>query len=84
MTEYEAINIIRQSLLHAISKHHEFPSDIIHQTSIMAEECGEAIQAANDVMWADGDIEKFKEEVAQTGAMAIRILINLDTKESEK
>lgn len=61
----------------AQEKHPGWPDDIIHQAAIMVEEAGESIQAAIDVYYKGEPIDKLKKEVAQTGAMAIRILINL-------
>lgn len=58
--------------------HPKFPSDPIHQVSIMMEEAGEAVQAANDLGFARGDIKHVKEELVQTAAMCIRVLLNID------
>lgn len=62
---------------------HIFPSDVIHRASIVAEEAGEALQAANSLYHSGkGSLEDVRHELIQTGAMAIRALINLDSMES--
>ncbi|VVB59521.1 Uncharacterised protein [uncultured archaeon] len=61
----------------ARKKHPEFPHDVIHAVSIMAEEAGESVQAANNCMWEHGKVSDLKTELEQTAAMCIRCLINL-------
>ena len=75
MNDYETGHIcgeICNELDHAIKKHPEFPVDLIHQVAIMAEEAGEAIQAANN-----GDAEQVKKELLHTAAMCIRVIQNM-------
>ena len=62
----------------AIKKHQLFPHDIIHMTAIMAEEAGEAVQAANDVVHDGASLEPLRRELAQTAAMCIRCLVHLE------
>lgn len=62
----------------AVEKHPYFPRDIIHMTAIMAEEAGEAIQAANNAVHEGESLEPVRQELAQTAAMCIRCLINLE------
>jgi len=45
-------------------------------TMIMTEECGEAVKAANDFAFSEAPLDGWMKEVAQTGAMALRILIS--------
>jgi hypothetical protein len=79
----EAIQLIMDELVSAEAKHPLFPNDPIHAVAIMAEECGEAVQAAIDFVYQDGiahrqvNRRKLQKELAQTGAMAVRNLINM-------
>ncbi len=70
---------IERVLYDACKKHPSFPSDPVQATAIMAEEAGEAVQAANDVVWHNGDIIKLRKELLHTGAMCVRILCGLDS-----
>lgn len=72
-----AENLIANEFFSAIKKHPDFPKDTIHQVAIMIEEAGEAMQAALDHVYFDGNIEKLRKELAQTGAMCMHCLINL-------
>lgn len=61
-------------------KHPEWTSDACHAASILSEECGEATQAAVDFN-NTGDrkhLEYLEAETIQTGAMCLRLLLNLD------
>lgn len=58
-------------------KHPGWPEDVIHQAAILGEEAGEILKAAIDVHYNNGSIDDLRKEIAQTGAMAIRMLINL-------
>lgn len=62
---------------------HRFPSDQIHRVSVVVEEAGEALQAANSLCHnGKGSIEDIRRELIHTGATAIRALVNLDSMES--
>ena len=78
------IDVIMSELKLAEQKHPGFPGDPIHMAAIMAEEAGESLQAAIDLTYNNGDLAKLIREVAQTGAMAIRVLMNLGVKDEEK
>lgn len=65
---------IEQELEKAKEKHPIFPVSPVERCSIMMEEAGEAVQAANDVMWANGDKEKLKMELRHTACVCVRIL----------
>ena len=71
------IELIFLELELAERKHPGWPDDKIHAVAIMAEESGEAVQAAIDVVYNGGSIEHLKRELAQTGAMCIRALKHL-------
>lgn len=71
------LNMVENEIDYAELKHPGWPTDIVHATAIMMEEAGEAMQAALDVYYKDGDKEQLKKELAQTGAMAMRCLLHL-------
>ena len=68
---------ILRELDKAKKKHPNFPKDRIHQVAIMAEESGEAIQAAIDLIYDKGTIKNLETELLQTAAMCIRTLENM-------
>lgn len=67
-------------LRHAEQKHPDWPTDIVHAVAIMIEEAGETMQAALDNHYAGKPMEQVAKEAAQTGAMALRLLINLESR----
>jgi NTP pyrophosphatase (non-canonical NTP hydrolase) len=78
MNRERVIEMIFAELRHAEDKHHGWPEDKIHAVGILVEEAGEAMQAALDHNYRNGSLDKLKKELAQTGAMAIRALVNLE------
>lgn len=69
-----------QELRRAEQKHPQWTSDAVHAAGILAEESGEAMQAAVDFN-ATGDHDHLvclEAETVQTGAMCLRLLLNLD------
>lgn len=77
MTKYEAMESILKELRLAEEKHPCWPDDIVHAAAILAEETGEVVKDALDVHYVGKSIENLKIELAQVGAMAIRMLLNL-------
>jgi len=71
------ISMIFAELREAEVKFPGWPKDVIHGTAIMIEEAGEAMKAALDLYYGRGDCAKLQKEIAQTGAMAIRLLVYL-------
>ena len=78
MTAYAAVDAMLQELERAKAKHPVWPTDIVHQVAIMVEEAGEALRAVLNSAYEGGNIEEVRREVIQTGAMAIRVLMNLE------
>lgn len=78
MTEYAAVDAMLKELERAKSKHPTWPTDIVHQVAVMVEEAGEALRAVLNSAYEGGNIEEVRREVIQTGAMAIRVLMNLE------
>jgi len=77
MELHEALELFVRELRRAEVMHPEFPSDPIHQIAILSEEAGEAVQAANNYVYERGDREALEREVVESGAMALRVLMNL-------
>lgn len=78
MNDYQkAIMDIKIEIARAETQHPHWPSDIIHQVSIMNEEAGESIKAALDHVYHGQPLEDVRKELIQTGAMVVRCLVNL-------
>lgn len=74
----KAFDEIEVEYLRAIELYPEWPTDLIHQVSIMNEESGETIRAALNHVYHGDDIEDVRDELIQTGAMVLRCLIHLE------
>jgi hypothetical protein len=72
---YEMIH----ELYRAEKKFPQWPKDPVHGAGIMAEEAGEALQAALDFYYGRGDSKKLKKEIIHTLAMAARFLMNFES-----
>jgi len=72
------LNDILKELERAEKLHPDWPTDTIHQMSIVSEECGEATQAANNHVYHDQPIHNVRKELIHTGAMVVRMLKNLN------
>ncbi|HDL7014692.1 TPA: hypothetical protein PXN82_003832 [Yersinia enterocolitica] len=76
---YEPISTeIIDEAIRASSIHPDWPTDALHAVSILTEESGELMKAAIEYHYNNGDIEAVREEAVQTGAMALRVLLNID------
>lgn len=76
-----------QELAVAEAAHPVWSNDAVHAASILTEEAGEVAQAANDFNELGGrDCARaaMRAEAVQTGAMALRFLLNLDGFECHK
>ena len=80
MTAYAAVDAMLQELERAKVKHPTWPTNTLEQVAVLAGEAGETLQAALHFVEGRGDIERVRAEAIQTGAMAIRVLINLELK----
>lgn len=72
--ETKIIKLILLEKYRAETIHPHWPSDIIHQVAIVAEESGEAVRAALNFEYEDGSLQYLQEELIQTAAMCIRCL----------
>lgn len=55
-----------------------FPADPIHMLAVMAEESGEAVRAALNMVYHGGSVDEVRKELVQTGAMVLRCLEGLE------
>jgi len=77
MSPNEALEILFRELRFAEKKHPGWPEDPVHAVAILVEEAGEAMKEALDVHYRGKENGDLIKELAQTGAMAIRALLNL-------
>ncbi|HEN3291072.1 TPA: hypothetical protein U5D59_000441 [Yersinia enterocolitica] len=78
-TSYALISAeIIDEAIRATYIHPKWPTDALHAVSILTEESGELMKAAIEYHYNNGDIEAVREEAIQTGAMALRVLLNID------
>lgn len=75
-----ALVSILTELNSAIEKHPQWPKDNIHSAAIVCEEAGELIRAALQVQYENGKFHHMHDEAIQTGAMALRFLIETKKK----
>ena len=78
LSRRKAVNFILDELEMAKLKHPTWPATLMGQTMKVAEEALEVVQAANHVDEGTGNIDKVRIELAHTGAMCIRMLMNLE------
>lgn len=71
------IDAIFTELGRAQRLHPVWPTDLIHAAAILAEESGEVVKAANNHIHHGGSLDEVRTELVQTGAMVLRMLINL-------
>ena len=75
------VAMIREELAKAKRKHQSYPRDLFEQVSIITEECGEVAKACLEYLREPSKKvtpEHIRVELAQLGAMAIRMLENLN------
>lgn len=82
MTRNEALELILKELQRAEGIHPLFPplrpNDPVYACAIINEEAGELTQAVNNfVMEGKGSMNDIRKEAVQTGAMALRFLMEI-------
>jgi hypothetical protein len=77
MKKEQACIALLSELCRAMELHPVWPNDLIHQVAIVAEESGEAVQAALNHVYHGDSLEKVRNELIQAGAMCIRAIVNL-------
>lgn len=73
-----AVAAIIDELIYAEKKWPGWPVDPIHAAGVMAEKAGECVRAANRFYYESKSLMDIGKEAAQTGAMAIRMLMGMD------
>lgn len=74
----DALLMISKELLSAEKKFPCFPADAIHAASIVAEESGELVRASLQYTYEKGSPVPLLREAVQTGAMALRFILNFE------
>lgn len=69
---------IERELCRAQKKHPDFPADMFRQLAIMQEEAGEVTKAVLHYHYEGGSLEHIKEELVQTAAMCMRMLLAIN------
>lgn len=75
--EQMAVYFILRELDRARRKHPQLGKDLVHQAAIVGEEAGELIRAALLHHYEGGSITDIAKEAEQTGATALRLMIEL-------
>jgi len=78
MRDGDIIDLVQAELLRAELKFPSWPVDAIHAASVLSEESGELVQAANDYAYSEGSLDRMAEEAVQVAAMAFRFLANIE------
>ena len=74
------IILIEAELRKAREKHPSWPQDNIHAAAVVAEEAGELVRSSLQVHYEKGQFFKMHNEAIQTGAMALRFLVETTLK----
>ncbi|WP_392433170.1 hypothetical protein ACF3VQ_01935 [Yersinia sp. HM-2024] len=69
---------IIDEVVRASAIHPQWPTDALHAVSILSEKSGDLTDAAVNYHYHDGDLEAIRHEAIQTGAMALRVLLNIN------
>lgn len=70
----DAIEAIKGEVESATKKFPLWPRDPIHAASVLSEESGELVRAANNFVYHAGDRLEMLREAIQVGAMAVRFI----------
>jgi hypothetical protein len=76
MTRHQAIDMIVKEIERASEIFPTFPKDRVHMAAIVAEECGELMQATLQQVYEPHKGGNPIKEAVQTAAMAVRFLEN--------
>lgn len=76
MQKSSAIKLLTDELTKAKNKFPTFPTSMVEAVAVMTEEAGETTQKANEYNWEGASKDEVLKEVIQTGAMALRVMIN--------
>ncbi len=76
MTRHQALDMIVQEIERATEIYPTFPQDRVHMAAIVAEECGELMQATLQAVYEPHKGGNPIKEAVQTAAMAVRFLEN--------
>jgi hypothetical protein len=79
--EFDAV---LDEITRAVRKFSLYPTDCIHASAVVSEECGELVRACLQWTYEGGNITDVRKEAIHTAAMAIRFLANLETMENER
>ena len=72
---------LEEQLREARAKFPSWSLDPVHGAAIVAEEAGEALQAALDFYYGRGGAHQLKKELLHTLAMSVRFLMNFEASE---
>lgn len=73
--EHDAFDAMLCELHRARHLYPNWPTDLVHAAAIVSEECGEVLQAANNLaMHGRGSAHHVRIEAIQAGAMVLRLL----------
>ena len=75
----DIIKEVREEMTRAEQKFPSWLVDPVHGAAIVAEEAGEALQAALDYYYGRADERALRKELIHTTATALRFLVNFDT-----
>ena len=70
---------VEEELARAKARFPKWPRDPVHGAAIVAEEAGEAVQAALEFYYEMAGAHVLKKELIHTVAMGIRFLMNFET-----
>lgn len=82
MEIFEIYPAISDEVKRSEEKFPEWPNDMIHGVAIMAEESGEAVKATLQHVYEGAPLAELETELIQTAAMCVRMLLNLNSRET--
>ncbi|ELR69193.1 hypothetical protein C900_05389 [Fulvivirga imtechensis AK7] len=76
LDEQRALISILVEMKDATVKHPNWPDDVVHRAAIVTEKAGELIRAALNHHYEGGELAEMNKESIQTGATALRFIVN--------